>query len=401
MATPDSNDPLQSEIDAALGEFSLQELEPDGTERHRVAGERHLQRGTIVGVSGSEVIVELGPRVQGAIELSEFDAPPEVGQAFEFTLNGQDEDGLWRLSRRAAKALAAWDDLYLGAQVKATVQAANKGGLELKVGPLRAFMPASHIDLVRVEDLESLAGETWVCEVIELEPAKQKIVLSRRNVLKAEREAARGETLERLIPGAEITGKVTRVEPFGCFVDLGGVEGLVHVSNLSRKRVDDPNDLVKQGDEVRVMVLEIKEGGKRIGLGMKQLEPDPWDDVHHRFAVDQVVQGKVVRMMDFGAFVEIEPGLEGLLHVSQMLPNQRVNRPQDVLELGQELPVRLQSIDPAAQRLSLSRLDQRGALLGSEDAADSGKIDEVLEEGQTKQVGTNLGALFKKALESE
>ena len=397
MSTP--NDPIQSEIEAALGEMSLQELEPDGTERRGPGGDRHLQRGTVVGVSGTEVIVELGPRVQGAIDTSEFDEPPVVGQILEFTLNGQDEDGLWRLSRRAAKALAAWDDLYVGAQVKASVKAANKGGLEMRVGPLRAFMPASHIDIVRVDDLESLKDQSWVCEVIELDAGQQKIVLSRRNAIKAEREAARDQAMEHLIPGAEVNGKVTRIESFGCFVDIGGVEGLVHVSNMSRKRIEDPNDFVKKGDDVKVMVLELKEGGKKIGLGMKQLEPDPWDDVHHRFAVDQVVNGKVVRMMDFGAFIEIEPGLEGLLHVSQMLPNQRVNRPSDVVQMNQEISVRLQSIDPSAQRLSLSRLDQRGALLGSEDAADSGKIDEVLEESQSKDFSTNLGSLFKRAME--
>lgn len=405
--TRSDSDPLQAEIDAALSETNLQDLDPDdptkpqaGARARKDSRGRLLQSGTIVGTSGSDVIVELGPRVQGVIDIGEFEAAPQVGQTFDFTLNGRSDDGLWNLSRKEARTLAAWNDLTLGAEVQATVAGVNKGGLELKVGPLRAFMPASHLDLVRVEDLSTAVGQSFVCEVIELDQGKNKIVLSRRNVLGREREIARQETVGKLEPGSRMTGKVTRVESFGAFVDIGGIEGLVHVSNLSRKRVEDPNEFVKKGDQVQVMVLEIKEGGKRVGLGMKQLEPDPWDEVADKLAPDAVVSGKVIRLMDFGAFVEVMPGIEGLLHVSQMLDNQRVNRPGDVVQIGQELPVRVIAVDRGAQRISLSRLDPRGAVLGSEDAADASIIDEVLDKSQTGGgAQTNLGALFKRALD--
>ena len=154
---------------------------------------------------------------------------------------------------------------------------------------------------------------------------------------------------------------------------------------------------LEQGQEVEVKILEIKDGGKRIGLGMKQLEPNPWDDISHRVPVDSIVQGKVVRLMDFGAFVEIEPGVEGLLHVSQ-LGRDRVRRIQDAIKVGEELSVRVQEIEPARERISLSRLDPRGAVLGSEEAADAESIDQLLNESKEPPSGTNLGSLFKKAL---
>ena len=400
MTKPDF-DPLQAEIDAALAHASLQDFDPDGAAPARRRGgprDRRLQRGSVVGTSGDDVIVELGPRVQGVLPVSEFDEPPAVGAVFEFSLNGQGEDGLWNLSRKEAKVLAAWNDLHLGARVETQVSAVNKGGLDCKVGPLRAFMPASHVDLARIDDLAALVGQRFEAEVVELDAERNRIVLSRRAVLSEEREAKRRDALGRIVPGIELSGQVTRVEAFGAFVDIGGVEGLVHVSNLSRQRVADPNERVKKGDHVRVLVLEVKDGGKRIGLGMKQLEPDPWDEAEARLAADDVVSGKVVRLMEFGAFVEVLPGIEGLLHVSQMLPNQRVNRPGDVVQIGQELTVRVLSVSASARRISLSRLDPRGALIGSEDAADATVIDAVLDPGQQQALGTNLGSLFKRAL---
>ena len=276
----------------------------------------------------------------------------------------------------------------------------NTGGLELKVGPLAAFMPASQVALHRIEDFTPLVGEVWTCAVLEVVPEKKKVLLSRRKVLERERDEARSAAMDRLVPGAKVTGTVTRIEAFGAFVDVGGVEGLVHVSNLSRQRVEDPNDVVKAGQQVEVMVLELKEGGKKIGLGMKQLEPDPWDEARHKYPEGHVLTGQVTKLMDFGAFCELEPGLEGLVHVSQ-LANHRVNSPRDVVKVGEELTVRVVSVDPSARRISLSRLDERGALLGSEEAADGETIDQVVRSSGSNQATTNLGNLFKKALGGE
>lgn len=398
---PEESDPMLSEIDAALEGVDLQSLEASGLERS--AGgpdDPRLHRGTVVGINGNDVIVELGPRVQGVISTEEFEDPPKVGEVFDFSLNGQAEDGLWNLTRRQAKVLAAWNEIYPGARVQARVTGHNTGGLELKIGPLSAFMPASHIDLRRIEDLSTCVDQSFVCEVLEVDRGRKRVLLSRRRVLASEREEALENAVGALQPGLVITGKVTRVEPFGAFVDLGsGVEGLVHVSNMSRRRVEDPNDEVEVGQDVQVQVLNVQEGGKRIGLGMKQLEPDPWETVGHRYRTDQVVTAKVVRLMAFGAFMELEPGLEGLLHVSQLSSSDRPRRPHDLLKEGQELPVRIQEIDAHAQRLSLSRLDTRGAVIGSEDAVESSLVDEVIRDD--RPVETNLGSLFRRALEGE
>jgi ribosomal protein S1 len=397
---------LDREIDEALEGVDLQAIDdvesapsaalPPRQDRGKTKS-KDLWPGTVVGTSGDDVFVELGPRMQGVIKLTAFDEPPRNGARFDFALKGQ-EEGLWLLSLTEAKTLAAWSEIEVGALVKARVSGQNTGGLELKVGPLSAFMPASHVAIGRVEDLSALIGQSLECEVLEIDRAKKRVLLSRRRALEAELESSRQQTLGAIVVGQIVQGKVTRTEPFGAFVDIGGgLEGLVHVSNLSLRRVENASEVLRKGQEVRVKVLEIKEGGKRIGLGMKQLEADPWQGAASRYPENAVVQGTVVRLTEFGAFLELEPGLDGLLHVSQMGP-ERVRRPKDVLAAGQELAVRVVSIDPGRQRISLSRLDPRGAVIGSDQAVDGGMIEDVIRSTEGAGAQTNLGDLFRKAL---
>lgn len=403
-----ADDPLQREIDEALEGVDLQAMGAED-EAPRVPGRGgppagrsgpggdRLYRGVVAGISGDDVIVELGPRMQGVVSLAEFDEPPKVGDVQHFVLRGR-EDDLWLLSMREAQEIAAWDEIEVGSLVRARVSGQNQGGLELKIGRNAAFMPASQVSIDRDADLASLIGQTLTCEVLEIDRGRERCVVSRRRVEEHERFESAQETLGRLSPGMVVSGKVGRIESFGAFVDLGGgLEGLIHVSNLSRRRIDDPADFVSEGQEVQVQVLEIKEDEHRIALGMKQLEPDPWEHVEQRLHVDAMVTGRVTRLVDFGAFVEVEPGLEGLLHVSQM-STERVRRPADVVSVGDEVSLRVAAIDPSAERLSLSRLDMRGALIGSDDAVDSGLIEEVLAKPTEGGLSTNLGALFQKAL---
>lgn len=396
-------DPLSQEVEAALEGVDLQALDEDGRMPSRGKGARaseKLVKGTVVGTSGDDVIVELGPRAQGVISVAEFDEPPKTGEVFEFSLHGL-EDGLHVLSRKEVKALAAWNEISVGARVEARITGQNTGGLEARIGPVAAFLPASQVSLSREDDLAQFLNKTLVCEVLEVDPGRKRVLLSRRKVLEGERDENRRQLVGAITPGQVITGRVTRVEKFGAFVDLGaGVEGLLHVSNISRKRVEDATEVLKSGAQVRAMVLEIKEGGKRIGLGTKQLEPDPWDEVSNRVGVGQVLQGKVVRLMEFGAFVELLPGIEGLLHVSQ-LGRDRVRKVQDAVKAGQEVSVRVLSVDPRQKRISLSRLDERGAVLGSEEAVEGSVIQEVLDRQQGGKASTNLGNLFKKALDQK
>lgn len=412
---PSERDPVDADLEAALADVgSLLDVDLDtgphsgstpgkskkGAARGRDADD-DLVRGTIAGFSGDDVIVDMGPRLQGVIDRGEFDEPPVEGQVFEFTMHGQ-KDGLWLLSRRRVKALAAWNEFDVGSYVDGTVTGVNSGGLDVSVGPLTAFMPASQASGGHVEDLSSLIGQKFTVQVMEVDRGKKRFVVSRRKVLDAERAELRDQIVGHLHPGDDVQGKVSRIEPFGAFVDLGGVDGLVHVSQISRKRVDKVDEVLKVGDVVQAKVLEVKDGGKRISLSMKALEPDPWDDASMKFPEDTVIEGTVTRLQDFGAFVEIAPGLDGLLHVSQIVGGgQRVNRPHDVLKVGEQVTVRVQSIDSGKRRISLTRLDERGAVLGSEEAVDAAELDQIVKEkvkGGNAPLGTNLGNLFKKAL---
>jgi small subunit ribosomal protein S1 len=401
--SPASDDPLSREIDAALEGMNLQEIDQPQRARKEPGAKRggspQSQRGTVVDVRGDDVFVELGPRMQGVAPIGDFATPPSIGDAFDFALRGRDDD-LWILSRHVARVeVSIGDDVQPGALVKAKITGQNTGGLEARVGNVSAFLPASQVGLHREENLGQYLNQVLTCEVVEVDRERKRIVLSRRKVLEAERDVARQETVGRISVGQVLKGKVTRVEEFGAFVDVGGIEGLVHVSQLSHQRIENANSVLQSGQEVEVQVLKIEEGGKRIGLGMKQLQPDPWAAVSSRFAVDSVVTGKVTRLMDFGAFVELAPGVEGLVHVSQ-LGKERVRHPKDAVKPGQELTVRIVAVEPSRSRISLSRLDPRGAVLGSEESVDASVIDEALRTQNSKPIGTSLGALFAKAKES-
>ncbi len=391
-------DPLSREIDAALEGVNLQDIDQPARPAARSGGgdrgERAL-RGSVVEVRGDDVFIELGPRQQGVAPLADFDDAPAPGQVFEFQMRGR-EESLWLLSRKKAQAIATEIDVQPGALVKARITGQNTGGLEARVGSLSAFLPASQVGLGREDNLGQYLTQTLTCEVVEVDPARRRIVLSRRKVLEREREESRKETVGSLSVGQVVKGKVTRVEEFGAFVEIGGgLEGLIHVSNLSHKRVEKAGEVLQPGQMVEAQILKIEDGGKRIGLGMKQLQPDPWSDVGRKYQPDSVLTGKVTRLMEFGAFVELEPGVEGLVHVSQ-LAKDRVRRPSDVVKPGQEITVRVLAVEKDRSRISLSRLDPRGALIGSEDSVDSEVIDQALREQNTKPIGTNLGALFQR-----
>ena len=384
MTRSAARESLRAELDAAL-------------DRRQASDERTLYKGVVAGASGDDVIVELGPRVQGVVPRAEFDAPPETGASLELALRGR-EDGLWLFSTRAARALATWGEIEPGALVQGRVIGMNKGGLELKVDGLNAFLPASQIALSFVEDLAAYAGQVLVVEVVEVDREKKRIVVSRRRVLEVEREQTFQDSVGGLSPGAVVRGRVKRLEAYGAFVEIApGVEGLLHVSNIAHRAPERPDDALQIGQEVDVRILDVTEGGKRIGLGMKQLQRDPWDDVPGMLAEDQIVTGRVVRVLDFGAFVEVLPGVDGLLHASR-LSRERVPDARRVLSPGQEVTVRVARVDAHQKKIWLTRLDERGAVLGSDDAIDRADVAEVLERDH-RPLGTNLGALFKKALD--
>lgn len=356
--------------------------------------------GTVVGANGDDIFVELGPRMQGVISLREFDEAPVPGEVFDFTLRGR-EQGLWILERKEAKALSTWENLEAGSLVHARVTGTNHGGLELKIGPLHAFMPKSQTGLPREQKASVFVGRTITCEVIEIDTERQRVVVSRKLVLKRERESRLQRLVGSLRPGQSVQGRVTRIEPYGAFVSFGqGLEGLIHISNLSIERVEHPCEVVKKGDHLEVKVLNIKQGGKRIGLGLKQMQASPWEDIEHYLAIGQIVDGKLTRVEPYGVFVEVAKGVEGLVHVSQMeIGAQR--QPREVASVGTRFSVRVLALDPENERLSLSLLHSNGARIDPEEAANESFFSDIraVDDLSHDKLGINLGSLVRRALQ--
>jgi len=404
--TPPSEPELDQEVEAALEGKSVFEIAgeaaPTGLEGDE-SNER-MRVGTIVDVGKEDVIVEFGPREQGVVPLSHFAHRPSRGTSMRFWVERFDAESelfILALKKEVQKA-SSWDDLSMGMVVNAKVVGHNKGGLDLECSGLRAFMPFSQISLERIDDPAPLVGETWACEVIELNPEKKRLVLSRRVVLEREREESRRKKLEDIGSGDVVTGTVSRLESFGAFVDIGGgVEGLVHISNLALSRVERVEDVVKIGDVVRAKVLEIKDGGKRIGLGIKQLQPDPWDTAEAKYAVDSQVTGKVTRVAPFGAFVEVEPGLEGLVHISQ-LSDDRVTRVDKVVQPGATVTVRVLAVNRPEKRLSLSMRSGSGSTISaSSEEADDDTVRRYRSTSDRGSASQSLGALLREAMDGK
>lgn len=355
-------------------------------------------RGSVVGSYGDDVFVELGPRMQGVISRRQLPAEPRIGDEFDFTLRGQ-EQGLWVLALRESKVLDTWENMEPGSLVQAHVVRLAPGGLELKIGPLHAFMPKSQTGLPRDEEPLNLVGKNLAVEVLEVDRERQRVVVSRKVVVQRERESERQRQVGALKPGQIVHGRVTRLESYGVFVSFGrGLEGLVHVSNLSHERVEHPRELLHEGQVVDLKVLHVKGGGKRIALGLKQMAASPWEHLEHIHYVDQIVEGRVARVLDFGAFIAIQAGVEGLLPRSQtgLAPEQSL---RSILVPGQRVSVRIQALDCGSERLALSLLHKSGARIGPDEAADAQSFAEMVRAEPGRELLTSFKSLLQRALQ--
>ncbi len=371
---------VQRELDEALGDKTVEQLmeeaatpeglgdDPNAPPQSQGGGDPHeihiqMVRGRIHSVRDQDVFVEIpgqSGKSQGVVPLMQFERPPRIGSIMDFVVQREDEkEGLLILSREGAVSRATWDMLQRGSIVEARVTGSNKGGLELElVGNIRAFMPASQIDLYHVDDLESFVGQKVQASVQEIDRKGKKVLLSRRHYLEREKKSKEEKLWKEIEVGQIREGVVTNVMDYGAFVDIGGTDGLLHVSDISYSRVDRPDEVLKKGQAVKVKVLKLDADKKRISLGLKQVEPDPWESAGAELKAGETVSGRVMRLADFGAFVEIKPGIEGLLPVSE-ISWKRINRPGDVLKEGEVLRVQILQVDPAKHRLSLS-LKQAG-----------------------------------------
>ncbi len=363
-------------------------------------GEGDVVSGRVVRIDKDEILVDIGYKSEGVIPLSELSIRKSVNVADEVQLGEmidalvmqkEDQDGRLVLSKKRARFEKAWKRIEAastaGETVEGTVIEVVKGGLILDLG-VRGFLPASLVDIRRVQDLDEFLGQKLECKVIELNRSRNNVVLSRRAVLEHERREVRQRILDDLEPGKVVEGVISNIVDFGAFVDLDGIDGLIHISELSWSHVNHPSEVLNVGEKVDVKVLEIDRDRQRISLGLKQTQADPWQSVIETYQINDIVPGKVTKVVTFGAFVEIHAGVEGLVHISE-LADHHVENPREVVNQGDELEVRIIEIDADRRRLSLSLKRVTPAPDGSTEGAVmsfGGDDDELADDIASEQV---------------
>ncbi len=324
--------------------------------------ESGTKRGAVVAVSQESVFVDIGLKTEGILPAAEFrdetgNLGIQPGDIVVVTITGRNPEGYYTLSKLKVEKPKDWASLESAFAehrvIGAVVSGAVKGGLSVDVG-VRAFMPASRSGTKDPAEMESLVGQEIQCKIIKLDVADEDVVVDRRVVLEEEELRARQKVFEELKEGAVVRGTVRTLTDFGAFVDLGGVDGLLHVADMSWGRVGKPSDVLSEGDALEVKILKVDPASRRVSLGLKQLSPDPWSLVEEKYKVSDRVRGKVTRVVDFGAFVELEPGIEGLIRVADMSWSRKVRKASDVLKPGELVEVVVMSVSAANRRIGLS-----------------------------------------------
>ncbi|MGB9596579.1 MAG: 30S ribosomal protein S1 [Candidatus Poribacteria bacterium] len=341
-----------------------EELSEAYDETLRKFEEGEIVKGVVIKIDRDEVMVDVGYKSEGYIPLSEFGINPDgtpkvkVGDVVDvYLLRKEDQDGLVVLSKEIADQKIVWDRIAEAHERNEVIQGKItkriKGGLKVEIENVKAFLPASQVELRPVQNFDRYIGQTLDMKVIKLSKRRRNIVLSRRVILEEEREAKRQATLSTLEVGQIREGIVKNITQFGAFIDLGGVDGLLHKSDMSWGRVNHPSEVVSVGDKVEVVVLGVDSEQSKISLGMKQKTQDPWLNAEEKYPIDSVVSGKVVSIVDYGAFVELEPGVEGLIHVSEMSWTRRVQHPSKILKKGDVIQAKVLDVDSSKQKISL------------------------------------------------
>ncbi|MAG93931.1 MAG: 30S ribosomal protein S1 [Planctomycetaceae bacterium] len=342
-------DPSAAEAAAASGGVLLSEEDIEEGAR---------MQGVVQSISGENVFLDLGYRSPGVVATRQFpeDKPPQVGESLKVIFDRYDsEEGLLllRVAGGVQKLAGNWDEIEVGQVVDVMVTKSNKGGLEVGVSNIRGFLPAGQVDLRYVENLEPYVGQKLRVQIVEANQQKRNLIVSRRALLEQERAEAAASLWDVLEVGQQCQGTVKTLKNYGAFVDIGGIDGFLHIGEISWSRLNHPSEALTEGQTVDVKILTIDREKNRVGLGMRQMSQSPWEKAAENYAIGETVSGKVTRTMDFGAFVELEPGLEGLIHISE-LDYRRVNKVTDVVKEGQELDVKVLQVDLDKKRISLS-----------------------------------------------
>ncbi len=321
--------------------------------------EGSIVSGVITEIRANEVVVDIGGKAEGVISANEFADLGElqIGSTIEVILEKlEDKEGNPILSYEQAQQKKNWENILQkcqeGAVVAGRVKAKVKGGLIVSIG-VDSFLPASHIDIQPPKNLDQYVGQTYDFKVLKINHERQNIVLSRRELIEEQRVNKRRDLLEKLQPGQIRKGVVKNITDFGAFIDLDGMDGLLHITDMSWGRIGHPSEMLKQGEEIEVMIIDINREKERVSLGLKQTKNNPWDNIDHKFPVGSKIHGKVVNLVPYGAFIELEPGVEGLVHITEMSWTKRISKPSELLKVGQELDAVVLGIQKEEQKISL------------------------------------------------
>jgi small subunit ribosomal protein S1 len=358
--TPTQDEKLPSasgndDFAAALATFT--------TESEEAASEDNVLKGTVLKLTSTHVVVDIGAKSEGMLPLAEVldhEGKPRVQPGDEIDVmreKGETEEGYINLSHQKAQRLRAWDEIERAYNEKQPIQAIVveriKGGLTVDIMGAHAFLPGSQADLRPVRNLDGVKGQTLEVAIIKLNKKRGNIVVSRKQVLEEIQNEKKAKTLQHLEEGAVLTGVVKNLTEYGAFVDLGGLDGLLHITDMSWGRLTHPRDLVNVGDQIQVKVLKFDKEKQRVSLGFKQLTPDPWLDAEHRYPVGAHVTGRVISVTDYGAFVELEQGIEGLVHVSEMTWSKRMKHPAKLVNVDDQVEAVVLNVNPQERRISL------------------------------------------------
>ena len=338
-------------------------LETFTTEAEEAVGEDRVIRGTVLKLTPTHVVVDIGAKSEGMLPLSEVldhEGNPRFQPGDEIDVmrdKGEAEEGYINLSHQKAQRLHAWDEIEKAHNEKKPIRALVidriKGGVTVDIMGARAFLPGSQVDLRPVRNLDALKGQEIEVAVIKLNKKRGNIVVSRKQLLEEEQNEKRSKTLEHLEEGSILTGVVKNLTEYGAFVDMGGIDGLLHITDMSWGRLTHPRDLVNVGDHIQVKVLKFDKDKQRVSLGFKQLTPDPWLDAAQRYPVGAHVHGRVISVTDYGAFVELEQGIEGLVHVSEMTWSKRMKHPSKIVNVNDSVECVVLNVNPTERRISL------------------------------------------------
>jgi len=357
---PDNSAPANAAAGSDDFAAALQNFE---TETEESVGDDHVIKGTVVKLTATHVVVDIGTKSEGMVPIAEVldhEGKPKFQPGDEIDVmrdKGETEEGYVNLSHLKAQRLRSWDEIERAYNekkpIKGVVVERIKGGLTIDIQGARAFLPGSQVDLRPIRNLDGMKGQTMEVAIIKLNKKRGNIVVSRKQLLEEEQNEKRGKTLEHLQEGSVLTGIVKNLTEYGAFVDMGGIDGLLHITDMSWGRLTHPRDLVNVGDQIQVKVLKYDKDKQRVSLGFKQLTPDPWLDAEHRYPVGAHVHGRVISVTDYGAFVELEQGIEGLVHVSEMTWSKRMKHPSKLVNVGDEVDCVVLSVNPTERRISL------------------------------------------------